>query len=196
MTKRSAAILLSAIILSSVPVYAISYKGLLGVGAEFGGDRLLSVTYSDGSTSDILAGQGLTLFGGVAVSDLLAFGPIAIDLQGTVGVKYSTIQEATNANANFFRFPLELLAYARWKGLRIGLGPAYHFANSFSGSGALAGYSFSLDNALGLTVQIDYLFLRHWGVGARYTSISYQPELAGATQKSGSNFGGELSYYF
>jgi hypothetical protein len=196
MKIRGRIIILCAAILSSTSVFAASFKGILGVGAEFGGDRLLSVTYSDGSSSDILAGQGFTLFGGVAAKDLLALGPIAIDLQGTVGVKYSTIQEATNADASFFRFPLEILVLARWEGLRVGLGPAYHFANSFSGSGALAGYNFGLDNALGLTVQLDYLFLKHWGIGARYTSISYQPELVGASSVSGSNFGGEVSYFF
>jgi hypothetical protein len=168
----------------------------VGLGAEFGGDRLLSVTYTDGSTSDILAGQGLSLFGGAEALDLFGSGPVEIDLQGTFGVKYSSIREASNATADYYRFPIELLAFARWHGLRVGVGPAYHVFNSFSGSGALASYNFGVDNALGVTAQIDYTFFKHWGVGARYTSISYQPQLSGVPPKSGSNFGAEISYFF
>jgi hypothetical protein len=196
MKKRSVAVLLCAGIFSSFSAYSLSFKGLLGLGAEFGGDRLLSLTYTDGSTSDIRAGQGISAFGGAVARDLFNLGPVAIDLQGTVGVKYSTIREATNADADFYRFPLELLAFARWEGLRAGIGPAYHFENSFSGSGVLAPDDFSFDNALGVTAQIDYIFLGHWGIGARYTSISYQPQLTGVSQKSGGNFGAEVTYFF
>jgi hypothetical protein len=196
MKKQVVAVLLCAGIFSSFSAYSLSFKGLLGFGAEFGGDRLLSLTYSDGSISDIRAGQGISAFGGAVAQNLLNFGPVAIDLQGTVGVKYSTIPEVANAGADFYRFPIELLAFARWKGLRAGIGPACHIENSFSGSGELAAYDFSFDTAFGVTAQVDYVFLGHWGIGARYTSISYQPQLAGASPASGSNFGAEVSYFF
>jgi hypothetical protein len=196
MKKRSVAVLLCAGIFSSFSAYSLSFKGLLGLGAEFGGDRLLIVTYTDGSTSDVLAGQGVSFFGGAVAQDLYSLGPVAIDLQGTIGVKYSTILQASNGNINYYRFPLELLAFGRWKGFRAGIGPVYHFANSISGSGILTSNTYSFDNALGVTAQVDYTFLGHWGIGARYTSISYQPQLTGVSQKSGSNFGAEITYFF
>ena len=196
MKKWSLMLVLCAGIVSSVSLSAVSFRGLLGVAAEFGGDRLLTVSYSDGSSSDILVGQGFSFFGGAVVQDLVALGPISFDVQGTVGVKYSTIQEATNANADFYRFPIELMLFADWKGLRLGVGPTYHVGNSFAGSGALAAYNFTFDTALGLVAQIDYLFLKHWGVGARYTVITYTPQESGLSQKSGNNFGAEISYYF
>lgn len=179
-----------------LPCSAVEIKGLFGVGGEFGGDKLLSLTYTDGSTSDILVGQGLLLFGGADVKDILKSGPLGLDLQATIGVKYSTIQEATNANANFYRFPAELLIFGRINNFRVGAGPVLHFANSFSGSGALSDYTFKFDNALGVTAQADYTWFEHYALGVRYTSIAYNPEIAGIGKLNASNFGFEFSYFF
>ncbi len=182
MTKRKMALALGAILALAMPAFGISVRGLIGLGAEFGGEKLLSLTYSDGSTSDVKAGQGLCVFGGAVAQDLARLGPVALDLQGTVGLKYSTIKEASNANADFFRFPFELLAFAHWKELRVGVGPAYHIANSFSGSGQLSGYDFKFNYALGLTMQADYMFMKGMALGLRYTLISYEPKQSGLSK--------------
>src|SRR5689334_21164215 len=113
--------------------HAVSVKPLVGINEEFGGDRLVKVVYSDGSESDVDAGQGFSLFGGAALEGLIDLKPFSIDLQGTLGVKYATIQQASNGNIDFFRFPAELLVFGHWMGLRVGAGPTYHFANSLSG---------------------------------------------------------------
>src|SRR5579859_1363282 len=100
--------------------HALSFRPLIGLNAEFGGDRLLTVIYTDGSKSDVFAGQGFSVFGGAAAEGLIDLNPITIDLQATLGVKYSTISQASNANVDFFRFPAELLIFGHWMGLRLG----------------------------------------------------------------------------
>ncbi|HVM31759.1 MAG TPA: outer membrane beta-barrel protein [bacterium] len=186
-----------ALVAALIPALAqaVTFHPLIGFGAEFGGDKLLSVTYSDGSKSDVYAGQGFSAFGGVAAQGLIDLSPITLDLQATLGVKYSTISDASNASLDYFRFPLELLAFVHWRDLRVGAGPVYHFGNSFTGSGTLSPYTFTFDNAFGVTAQADYTFGQHWNIGVRFTSITYQSPSNGIGKTNGDNVGGELSYF-
>src|SRR5579862_1578440 len=107
--KRMGNFILGAM-LAFFPVvgHAVTLRPLVGINAEFGGDRLLKVVYTDGSESDVNAGQGFSLFGGAAVEDFIDLQPFSIDLQGTLGVKYATVQQASNGNIDFFRFPAEV----------------------------------------------------------------------------------------
>jgi len=188
------------LVLALVPVmgHAVTVRPLLGINAEFGGDRILKVVYSDGSESDLDAGQGFSLFGGASLEDLIDFQPFSIDVQGTLGLKYATVQQASNGNIDFFRFPAELLVFGHWRDLRVGAGPTYHFANSLSGSGLLTGASIDFKDALGVVAQIDYTFAKQWNLGVRYTSISYEPATnnPGFQKTDASSFGVELGYFF
>jgi hypothetical protein len=182
-----------SMVLSPVAAFAAPARPLLGLNAEFGGDTLLTVIYSDGSTSKVQAGEGLSLFGGVALEGLVPMGALSIDLQGTVGVKYSTTRQASNGSADYFRFPLEVLVLGHWRDLRFGAGPVYHFANSFSGSGILSGFNFNLDNALGVKAQVDYT-LSNINFGVSYTAISYKVSGLGITTNA-NNFGVALGFF-
>jgi hypothetical protein len=189
---------LLAVMMLFIPVLAraASLRPLLGINAEFGGDTLLTVVYTDGTKQDVTAGQGFSLFGGATAEGLIDLKPITIDLQATLGVKYSTISEASNASIDYFRFPLELLVFGHWKGLRVGAGPVYHFGNSISGSGVLGLVNATFDNAFGVTAQADYTFADHWNLGARYTAISYQDLKDGIASTNAGNFGIEFGYIF
>ena len=122
-------LVLTAVLIPAL-AQAATFRPLVGIGGEFGGDKLLTVVYTDSSTQDVNAGQGFSLFGGVATQGLVDMGPISLDLQATLGVKYSTISQSSNANLDYFRFPAELLGFVHWKDLRVGAGPVYHFGNS------------------------------------------------------------------
>lgn len=173
---------------------AASIRPLIGFNAEFGGDRLLKVIYTDGSTQDVNAGQGFGLFGGATVEGLIDLNPVTIDLQATLGVKYATISQASNASVDYFRFPAELLVFGHIKGFRLGAGPVYHFANSLVGSGDLSSLNYSFDGAFGVTAQADYTFGDHWNVGLRYTGISYKDDKDGIPSTNANNFGVEIGY--
>jgi hypothetical protein len=176
--------------------HSAAVRGLLGIHGEFGGEKLFTVTYSDGSTSDVTAGEGLSIYGGAIAEDLAPLGAAALDLQASAGLKYSTVREATNGGADFFRYPLELLAFVRYRPLRVGLGPAYHVGGSFAGNGVLSPFSFELDPALGLVAQADYLFGRFFNLGLRYTSIRYRASRAGAGSVDASNLGVTFAVFF
>ncbi|SRR5579871_3928938 len=196
MKKLSRLCLLTLLACVPAMARAVTPHLLAGCNAEFGGTKLFTVVYTDGSTQDVLAGQGLSAFGGLALEGLADLNPLTIDLQATLGVKFSTISQASNADVSFFRFPAELLVMGHVGDLRFGAGPTYHFANSLTGSGALSAINVNFDNALGLVTQVDYTFAKSWNLGVRYTSISYQSPSSGIGKTDASNFGIEAGYFF
>jgi hypothetical protein len=90
---------------------------------------------------------------------------------------------------------VELLAFIHLDDLRVGAGPVYHFNNtvSYTGSGIQNPGGYTLDNALGMTTQVDYTFSQHWNLGFRFTTISYRRP--NTYSVNGDNVGGELSYF-
>lgn len=162
--------------LAQVPTaQAGPFRGVLGLGVEFGGDDLLQLTYSDGSTSSLEAARGVS----VAVGGLYhAFRTEAhrIEVQGTIALKYGTLKAASNQDASFIRYPLELLAFYGYEPfrVRIGGGLAYHLAPNISAEGSLLNADVDLDNALGGVLQADYLISPSFAVGIRYTFLEYK----------------------
>src|SRR6185437_10725797 len=86
--------------------FAGDLHGIVSLGGDFGGDTLLTITYTDGSQSSLKAGQGLLFSAGVVYD----FSP-RFSLQSTIGIKYQQTQDATNENTSFTRYPLELLGF-------------------------------------------------------------------------------------
>ncbi|HVM31758.1 MAG TPA: hypothetical protein VMU88_01365 [bacterium] len=194
MKKTTAFYFTLAAALLPVFVQATTLHPLIGLGAEFGGKPIAGFENSDYSMSYLSAGQGFSAFGGVDAQGLINLNPFTLDLQATIGIKYTPLDEP-NANIYFFRLPVELLAFIRLENLRLGAGPVYHFINivSYTGSGITNPGGFNLDAALGLTVQMDYTFGQHWNLGLRFTTISYdQPDTPSV---NGDNVGCEFSYF-
>lgn len=156
--------------LISAPALA-EWKGVIHIGYEFGGDRVLDVKYDDGSSSTIDAGEGIVFSGGAAyvVSPEIA-------IQTTLGWKYQTIQQATNGGADFTRFPLDVIAQYSKSKLRLGAGITYHLSPTLSTSGAASTYSpsRSFDDALGTVFQFDYMTESGYIWGLRYTELTYK----------------------
>ncbi len=139
---------------------------------DFGGDPILSIQYTDGSTQDILGGQGVTLAVGAA-SEVLQLGESALDLQLGLGVKMTTMARPSNADLAWLRWPIEALAFYKftpWH-LRFGLGPTFHLGNHLEGSGAVAAV-YDFDPAIGLVVQADSP-LPKLAIDLRYTALRY-----------------------
>lgn len=158
-----------------------------GLGADFnaGADTLLELEFAGGDTQDVKAGNGLSLF---AAGGALFFEESTHRLETllSLGLKYSTMQPASNADLSFTRFPLELLGFYRndeWH-LRVGGGPVLHLGNSLTGSGALSDLDVEMETALGGVVQAD-LVLDAWFLGVRYTALSYQ--VSGAAGSAAAN---------
>ncbi len=175
---------------------AAKISPLIGAGIEFGGDKLVDVTYTDGSKSGIEAGRGLLLVGGVVVN-LFETTPHTFETQASVGIKWTSTKEATNGSVDFFRWPIELLGFYRntENNFRLGGGPVYQFGNELKGSKDAAIASSKFKNAVGLVIEGDYFVgsRKNMGLGLRFTSIKYQAETLPITV-SANTLGFNFSY--
>ena len=162
------------------PVKVLSF--LLEAAAEFGGDTIATVYYTDGSSSSIKAGRGLLLAGGLAVNVSPAF-----DLRFTGGYKVSVTQDK-NSDAGFERFVFKTTGnYLTPTGLRLGGGLAYHTGIKLDAGGL--GDNVKFKPAVGLVVEGGWKWF-----ALTYTAIDYktkQQEKAAA-----SNIGLNVNYKF
>jgi hypothetical protein len=102
------------LLLASLTANAAEFKGVVGIGADFGGDVLLSGSYTNGSTWEARANQGLAFSGGA----VMVTGDFETQL--TVGYKFGGPQ-ASNGSVTFTVIPVELIEFYRARNIRAGL---------------------------------------------------------------------------
>jgi hypothetical protein len=131
---------------------------------DIGGDDLATVSFTNGESQDIKAGQGIVVSGG------LHFRPIdstPFDVQGLVGYKYVTTA-ATNADIKVTRVVLQLLGdYQFNNGVYLGGGLVRHTGTKLDGDGFFRNIEF--DDATGFTIESGW----RW-IGLHYTHIEYE----------------------
>lgn len=157
--------------------HAVPVKGLLSLSGDFGGDTLIKLSYTDGSTATVQAGRGLSATAGVIVSPLETDAH-ALDLQSSISWKFATIPAASNQDVTWTRWPVDLLAFYRHvpAGLRVGAGAVYHLAPSLSASGSVINGDVSFDSGVGAAFQADYTLNKKILLGLRYTVLKYSVE--------------------
>lgn len=158
-----------------------------------GADTLLELTFEDGSTQEIKAGNGVLFALGVGVI-LFDDQPHTLETVFVAGLKYSSMVPAENAGLDFLRVPVELLAFYRNERyfFRVGGGAAYYAWNSMTGSGDLV-LDVSFDPAFAGIVQADFIY-KGFFAGFRYTILSLKPE--GADESAAANSMGVGVGYF
>jgi hypothetical protein len=168
-----------------------SVRPLLGMGVTFGGDKLFTAEFTDGSSDTIRAGGIYTLYGGV---ELRATDALAV--QATVGYHADTTRAASNGSIRFARYPVDILAlYSVNDKVRLGGGVEFVNSPKVSGRGAVGNFNVDFKNTAGLVLEGEYLFSRSFGMKAR--AASHKFELEGGSEKiDGSYFGLMLNYYF
>jgi hypothetical protein len=175
---------------------AMNVSPLVMTGLEFGGDKLVSAHYSDGSTSDIQAGRGIVLAGG-AVIDLTETAPHAFEAEATLGVKWTSTKAATNGEADWWRWPIEILSFYHntEKHFRAGAGISYQIGNSLKGSKDASSLTTRFQNAAGIVFQGDYFVgeKNNVGLGLRYTLIQYS-QAGSSNSVNGNSLGLEMTY--
>ena len=150
--------------------------------ADFGGDTLITVQFSDGSSESIKANELLSLGGGVSIVN--DAGDIETEL--TLSYKFRMVT-ATNGDVTFSRWPLDALVFYRLPELRLGGGLTYHLGPELSGSGFAGGLNVKFDDALGLLLQADYRVTPKINLGVRYTSLDYKLRINGVSATAKSN---------
>jgi hypothetical protein len=154
---------------------AVEVKPLFKAGIDFGGDTIAQVTFTDGSTDSIKANDGFYIGGGA----LIGTGIENVEVELSLAYKYSSIN-ASNGDITWTRFPAEALVFYRFPNFRVGGGPTYHLSPKLEGSGVVGGLNVSVDNALGVVLQADYLLTRTITLGGRYTLLDYKANGASA----------------
>lgn len=156
---------------------------VLELDGDFGGDNIASVFFTDGSTEDIKAGQGIV--GAVGLHYQLATLPLDFALMA--GYKYVTTRAS---NANIFLDRVEIKAVGAYELPRhwwVDAGPVWHAGTRLHGDGYLPDVSFN--DAVGATVGIGW----RW-IGIAYTNIHYSSPLTGNVDAS--NAGVTLAWKF
>lgn len=165
-----------------VPSPSHRFAWVLDATFEYGGDPVVEVTFTDGSTQKITAGQGGTFSFGADFRPTPNLG-----LRTTVGWKFAT-SAADDVTLLLTRVPVE--AVASWyltPDVRIGVGGTYHAAVNFDAGGA--GPNLAFDPAMGATVELGWKYL-----ALTYTTMNYTDEFG--EQYVASNVGVSLSWLF
>jgi len=135
---------------------------------DFGGDDLATVSFTNGKTQDVKAGQGVVVSAGVH------FRPVdttPFDMQVLVGYKYVTTA-ASNADINVSRVVLQLLGdYQFSNGVYLGGGLVQHSGTKLDGDGFFRNIDF--DDSTGFVLESGW----RW-VGLHYTNIKYSNRFA------------------
>jgi hypothetical protein len=146
---------------------------------EFGGDTVATVFFTDGSSQDTEAGQGLA----VAVGAHYRFPDSNWDARATLGYKYVTTQ-ASDVDIYLRRVPMEFIVnYMFDGGTWLGLGLSRHTGTRYHGGGVIPDIEF--EDATGTVFEFGY----HW-LGLSLTRMDYTA--VGGGTVSADNFGIKL----
>jgi hypothetical protein len=170
-------------VVAAVPMAsrAADVRPVAKIGFDFGGDKLATAQFTNGSSDSIKAGELAYLgVGGSFITDSRD-----IEVEVTLSYKFRNIS-ANNGDIKFTRYPLETLVFYRFPKYRLGGGLTYHLSPKVSGSGVASNINGSFDDSLGFVLQGDYLITQKVSVGARYTNIKYK---VGGASFDGSSVG-------
>ena len=179
-------IMLMALALCSSNVFAADF--FVQGGLHFGGDDIVAVTFTNGDTEKIKAGElmSLSVGAGTALSD-------TVEGRIMLGLKLDIVT-AKNADLTFLRYPVEALAlYHASEKINIGGGLAYHLNPNVSGDGVASNVNINFDNAFGLVLTAEYMLSNGGYLGIKYTGIDYE---INGLKVSGNSIGGILGFRF
>ncbi|MGH8279951.1 MAG: hypothetical protein ACRETQ_10380 [Gammaproteobacteria bacterium] len=153
----------------------------LDVGVTGGGDKLAVVSFNDGSSESLYAGDSGYIDAGV-IQD---FGDPHWSIMGTLGYAYISVN-ASNATVSFSHLPLEVGGLYNFGNSHVGFGVRYDVDPRLDLGGFGANQNFN--NSLGWFAEY-----RWWLFGLRYTNITYRSSQGNV---NGNNWGVFLNFTF
>ncbi|MCP3924795.1 MAG: hypothetical protein GY714_19635 [Desulfobacterales bacterium] len=163
------------------------------IGIATGGDQLVGLTYSDGTTEDIDGGDGDYLNVGFFVKP---FSDRNFETQITAGFKEHK-SEATNGTVKWSRYTVDLIQFYRFENFRIGFGGTYHFDPKVKGTGVASSLNETAADTFGLVSEIDWFLgkreICEVFLGFKYTNIDYE---FNGRKFSGDSIGAHFGIYF
>jgi hypothetical protein len=184
--RKSVRSLAVASLLSLAPLtsQAAEVRGLFNVGYDFGGDRLVTVIYTDGSSDFVDANRGIFFGGGVAI----VWDPAgAMETQLTLNYKFEETDPFASGGVKFSTTQFDAVqAFNVSPQLSLGVGLTYHMSPKVAGTGVISGTA-QYDDAAGALFQLGFRLSDRSQIGLRYTNITYKGR--GLASADGSGFG-------
>jgi hypothetical protein len=172
---RLAGLLLAAGHLSAQTTPTAGVRFLIEGALEMGGDRLVELQFTDGTSQTLSAGQGGTIGAGIV------WRPTAMpraSVVATAGFKFVS-NASENADIGITRFPLRLVGrYALNDAWSLGAGVVRHGTVNVNGDGFFADETYSSN--VGPTLELGWK-----AVALTYTALTYTAE-TGQTFDAGS----------
>lgn len=155
-------------LLASMSLNAQAAGPVLTGELAFGGDDLAVVAGGE----DLQAGQLLNL--GIGYDfDLNAAKTLL--LRAGINYKFDSV-DADNGEADFDRWPLDVLLISRVGNFALGAGITYHLSPSFEATVNGSTSRVDFDDSLGFLLQAGYLVAERIELGARVTLIEYESD--------------------
>jgi hypothetical protein len=147
---------------------------VLGMDVGSGGDPVVDVSYTNGTSDRLHAGEGVDFYAGVHYQPLT----LPIDFAGMFGYKFDGTKDP-NSDLRFTRWTLKATAtYELPGGWYLDAGPVWHLSPKLHGGGYFEDIPFN--DAVGVTFGAGWRWL-----GVSYTSIKYSsPVVAGDVDAS------------
>ena len=173
----------------------------LGFGLAFGGDRLATITYTNGRTEDMNAGDGASASLGGTFTPIWIAGSVGLGMGGSLGLKYASIG-ASDGGISFMRYPLDLWIQSLFRlsdtwYLKVAGGAHKDYGAHISGSGLAESIQADLQSPFGWMAEVGPYWLSSWhwalSISARLTSVRYTTELGAA---DGTNVSLEAAFHF
>ena len=151
----------------------VEVHGMLGFMGTFGGDKLVDVLYTNGTTSAVTAGGTVYFNAGAELRsrDL----PVPLSVLATVGYQVSTAG-GDNGDYRFERIPFELLGEVDVipNRFRLGGGVRYDTGVNLSSHGVVAAPATKFQNATGGVFQAEWMLSNNFSIVGRYVAIRYR----------------------
>jgi len=143
------------------------------LGAGFGGDSIQEFEFDDGSTDSVDAGGGL-FFGASVQSRVYQASDLPIDAKFGFSYMFDSVS-ASNGDASFSRFPIDLILMSQIANISFGAGMTYHLNPEYELDLDGSSGTLPFDDALGTKFELNYHFEQspQTSMGIEYTSITY-----------------------
>jgi hypothetical protein len=141
----------------------------VGIGVTGGGDKLVTVSYTNGDDFDIKAGGGVVFTAGLDYQVNPQF-----SVQGSLNFHVDD-QTAKNGSTKFQRFPVEGVVFYhpgnQWK---VGAGLRYVAAPRLNGHGAGNVGTYKFKSTVSALLEAEYMFDQRMSVKVRYVNEKFE----------------------
>lgn len=180
------------LVMLSIAVSAGEFRPMVGLGFQGGGEKLLTVYFTDGSDEAIKTNGGVFVSAGVSYDINEQY-----VIQSLIGYQSDT-QNAENGDVAWSSFPWETSLLARLNRFLVGGGIIFQLNPELTSSGAVSlGQDLNFDNAIGTQLQAawttDPKNGREFQIGLHYQMIDFKYN---STTFDGDTLGLFLRYKF